>query len=276
MVAVTVAQLPIRVGEPDHNRVLMRETAQAAPRGILVFPELSNSGYCFRDRAESRALAEPADGPSVRLLCELSSRTGSTIVTSLATRVPEGVANVAVVVEDGRVIARYRKVHLWGAEPDHFVCGTEPAAIVRSRFGMLGVMVCYDLEFPEFTRGAALAGADLIVAPVNWPDEGRPAGERPAEQVVVQAAARTSRVAIAVCDRTGAERIDEPCGSDWVGGSIIVGQAGYPLTPSMLGREAVLTADVDLAASRDKALGPRNDTVRDRRPELYRVLGRVA
>ncbi|MDR2256369.1 MAG: hypothetical protein LBE25_10280 [Arthrobacter sp.] len=287
MVAVTVAQLPLVVGQREHNLSLAAEAVLAAPRGIVVLPELLNSGYCFRDREESLSLAEPLDGPSVRALTELAARSGSTLVASLAILPAEAPArgeggvpaptsaprrqllNVAVVIEADGIIGSYTKVHLWGREPEHFLEGTEPPAMVASQFGRLALMVCYDLEFPEFTRLAALAGADLVVAPVNWPLEPRPEGSRAREQIVVEAAARQNRVAFAVCDRTGAERLDEEVGSDWVGGSLIVGQDGFALTPTAYGRPALLSAEVELEASRDKALGPFNDVIKDRRPEVY-------
>jgi len=269
--AVSCAQLPLAVGEREHNLSLAAEAVLSLPSGIVILPELLNSGYCFRDAEESRSLAEPPDGPSVTTLTELAARSGSTLVTSLAILREDAVYNVAVVVQASGIIASYDKAHLWGRESEHFVPGSTPPVLVDTDFGKLGVMVCYDLEFPEFTRMTALAGADLIVAPVNWPLEGRPDGERPVEQVVVQAAARTSHVPIAVCDRTAAERMDEEIGSDWVGGSIIVGADGYPLTQPVLGRPGLISAELDLAATRDKALGPFNDTQADRRPELYHL-----
>lgn len=293
MTSVTVAQLPVRIGEPEHNRELIAQAVREAAPGIVVLPELANSGYCFRDSAEARSLAEPLDGPTVTLLTQLAQETGSTLVASLAVTAESAaeaeltpadspgsrslgtddgkIWNVGVVVEASGIIGSYAKVHLWGRESEHFESGMLPPAMVASQFGRLGLMICYDLEFPEWTRMAALAGADLIVAPVNWPVDPRPDGQRAIEQVVVQAAARTSRVAIAVADRTGAERMGEEFGSDWVGGSIIVGADGYPLTETAYGRAAQLSADVDLFASRDKALGPLNDVLRDRRPGLYVV-----
>jgi predicted amidohydrolase len=127
------------------------------------------------------------------------------------------------------------------------------------------VMVCYDLEFPEWLRLPALAGADLIAAPVNWPAAPCPAGERPAEVVKVQAGAATNGIFIAVADRCRDER-----GVSWVGGTAIVGPGGYPLAgPVLADRPAVLTARCDLAAAADKKITAHNDLLADRRPGLY-------
>ncbi len=87
--------------------------------------------------------------------------------------------------------------------------------------------------------------------------------------VKAQAAAGTYRVHVVVADRCGAER-----GVDWTGGSLICGADGYlragPATvPGEVARPAVLVADVDPAIARDKSLGLYNDTVTDRRPDLY-------
>ena len=82
--------------------------------------------------------------------------------------------------------------------------------------GRIGVIVCYDLEFPEWTRAAALRGAELLCVPTNWPLEPRPAGERPMEVLRAMVTAATNRMAVAVCDRCGPER-----GVDWVAGTAI-------------------------------------------------------
>jgi predicted amidohydrolase len=125
-------------------------------------------------------------------------------------------------------------------------------------------MVCYDLEFPEWVRAVALAGAELLCAPVNWPLFPRPEGERPSEIIKVQAGAGVNRMFIAATDRAGRER-----GQDWLGGSVIVDADGYPLTPISLGTEALLLARVNLAEARVKTISERNDVHGDRRPELY-------
>jgi predicted amidohydrolase len=161
------------------------------------------------------------------------------------------------------VLAVYRKAHLWDREQEWFAPGDEPAPVVDTPVGRVGVAVCYDLEFPEVTRGLAVRGAELIAVPTNWPLVDRPAGERPPEVVIAMAAARVNRVAIACCDRAGTER-----GQVWTEGSTIVSADGWPVAAAGPGPGAA-TADVDLGRSRDKRIGARNDALADRRPELY-------
>jgi predicted amidohydrolase len=146
-----------------------------------------------------------------------------------------------------------------------FTPGDEPPLVLDTERGRIGLMVCYDLEFPEWVRAAALQHAELLCVPTNWPREPRPAGERPMEVLRAMVAASTNRMAVAVCDRCGAER-----GIDWVAGTAIAGPDGWLLAgPPPAPEPALVLADVNLAATRDKSLGPRNDALADRRPALY-------
>ena len=136
---------------------------------------------------------------------------------------------------------------------------------METPFGRIGVAVCYDLYFPELTRGLALAGADLIAVPANLPLFPRPEGERPVEIALAQATAHVSKVWVAVCDRTGPER-----GVEWTGASCIVDPDGWLAAGPVDGYgDGILYADCDLALARDKAWGERNDVRGDLRPELY-------
>jgi predicted amidohydrolase len=192
------------------------------------------------------------------------------LVCGLAEQGADGaVHNSAVLVEDGEVRLRYRKAHLWDREVELFVPGDAPPPVVDTAVGRVAVMVCYDLEFPEWVRLAAEAGAEIVAAPVNWPLLPRPAGERALEVVKAQAAAGTYRVHVVVADRCGRER-----GVDWIGGSLVCASTGYllagPATPEgAVAAPVVLTAQLDPADARDKSVSPRNDAFGDRRPELY-------
>ena len=152
-----------------------------------------------------------------------------------------------------------------GREPDCFAPGDAPPPVVDTPHGRIGLVVCYDLEFPEWTRAAALQGAELLCVPTNWPREPRPDGERPMEVLKTMATAATNRIFVAACDRCGSER-----GVEWVAGTAIAGPDGWLLAgPPEVAEPVLLIADVDLALARDKALGPRNDVLADRRPALY-------
>lgn len=268
-VTVAVAQLAPMLGDLAGNRrrmVAAVENAAAAGAGVIVLPELATSGYCFRSADEAREVAEPADGPTVAALHAVAAARDVVVVAGLPELADDGTLyNSAVVVDaDGRR-ATYRKVHLWGREPEVFTPGDHPPPVVDTRHGRIAVLVCYDLEFPDWVRRAAEAGADLLCAPVNWPDLGRPAGERPIEVVTVQAAAAVNRIFVAACDRVGTER-----GEAWVGGSVIADPDGYPLALSDLdGSEQLLLTHCELGAARDKALGGHNDRFADRRTHLY-------
>ncbi|MFD8571480.1 nitrilase-related carbon-nitrogen hydrolase [Streptomyces sp. NPDC059639] len=270
MTTVACAQLALGVGDVAENLAAAEEAVEAAARAgarVVVLPELANSGYVFDSVAEARALAEPLDGPTVTAWSAAARRYGVTLVAGLAELDGDRVRNSAVVIDPaGELRAVYRKAHLFGTEKDFFVPGDEaPPVVDIDGVGRIGVMVCYDLEFPEWVRRVALAGTELLCAPVNWPRFPRPDGERPAEVIKAQAAAAGNRMYVAVADRAGDER-----GVVWTGGSVIVDPDGFPVA----GRNptegpALLLASCDLAQARDKSLGAHNDVFGDRRPELY-------
>ena len=267
-VRVAVCQLDLRIGEPERNRAAaedaVREAAAHQAR-IVVLPELTPSGYVFTGAAEARSLAEPAAGPTVSHLSSMAAELGLVIAGGFAELGEDGaVYNSAVIVGPAGSSAIYRKAHLWDAEADCFSPGSAEPPVVDQPHGRIGVLICYDAEFPEWVRRPALAGAELLAVPTNWPAEPVPAGERPNVVVNIQAAAFANRIFIAAACRTGTER-----GVAWTGGSIIAGPDGYPLAGPAGTDPGLLYADCDLARARSKANGPRNDVHADRRLDLY-------
>jgi predicted amidohydrolase len=279
MSAITVAccQVALAVGEGERNRATLQAAIRdAAGRGaqVVVVPELAPSGYVFAETAEARALAEPVDGPTLTAWSALAAELGVVIAGGFPELGPGGdVHNSAALVDPDGVRAVYRKAHLWDRETLVFTPGSEPPPVVNTAFGRLGLVVCYDLEFPEWVRLPALAGAELLCAPTNWPAFPRPRGERPVEIVRVQANASVNRVFVAACDRVGAER-----GVDWVGGSVVVDPDGYPVAgPLASPRSEILLASCALEDARAKGISDHNDVHGDRRPDLYaRALTSVA
>src|SRR5712692_6312362 len=184
---VAVCQLPLSIGSADANRATARAAiTRAVSQGaqIVVLPELTPSGYVFSGAAEARAMAEPADGPTVRDWERLAAAHDIVIAGGFCELGVGGeLRNSAVLVDASGTRAVYRKAHLWDAEPDVFTPGQGEPPVISTRHGRLAVMICYDAEFPEWVRRPALAGAELLLVPVNWPRQPRRRGERPMEVV---------------------------------------------------------------------------------------------
>jgi predicted amidohydrolase len=269
LVRVAACQVSLLVGDQAGNRAAALEIigqAAAAGASVIVLPELAPCGYVFESAAEARAAAEPAGGPVAGEWAALAARLGVVIIGGFAELGPGGqVYNSAVLADPGGIRAVYRKAHLWDAEADFFVPGDAPPPVVATPFGRIAMMICYDAEFPEWVRRPALAGADLLAVPTNWPAEPVPPGERANVVVNIQAAAFANRMFVAAACRVGAER-----GVTWTGGSLIAGPDGYPLAgPASACDPELVIADCDLALARNKATSPRNEPHRDRRPALY-------
>ncbi len=267
MIRAAAAQVAIDIDDPSATaKRLDAAVTEAVERGaqLVVLPELAATGYMFADRDEALARAEPVDGDTLSHWCELSTRHDIVVVGGFAERADDLVYNSAAVVSGGAVRAVYRKAHLWDAEKDIFTPGAQRPPVVDTPLGRIAVMVCYDLEFPEWVRLAAAAGTQIIAAPTNWPSSPRPATERAMEVVRVQAAASVNRVFVVAADRCGSER-----GTEWVGASVIVGPSGFPVAGPATQEPTVLVADLNLIEAGDKAISPRNNVMTDRRPDLY-------
>jgi predicted amidohydrolase len=270
---VACCQLAPVLGGQRANRELAAEAvAQAAAGGadVIILPELMSSGYVFESREEAAANAEAIDGQTITLWQRLSAETGAIIVGGFCEQPPDdqpGPCNSAVLIDRGDLRAVYRKAHLWDAERLWFTAGDAPPPLIMTEFGLLSVMICYDLEFPEWVRLPALASAQLLCAPVNWPAAPRPAGERAAEVTRLQASAGVNRMFIAACDRTGTER-----GVDWVAGSVIADPDGWLLAEAEAGaghQEQTIIAECRLAEAKDKRVSTHSNVHADRRPGLY-------
>jgi predicted amidohydrolase len=268
-IRVACCQTVPNVEDPGTSAAGARTALRAAideGAQIVVLPELAHCGYIFNSADEARAVAQPAGGELLGGWAEEAARGDAVVIGGFCELADDGrVFNSAAVVDAGGVLAVYRKLHLWNDEASWFTPGERPAPVVETRHGRIGVGVCYDIEFPELTRGLALDGAELLALPTNWPREvGSTAGE-PTPHLLARATAYFSQVYVAVCDRGGEER-----GAGFEGASVIAAPSGARLASARAGAHAeTLSVDCDLSATRDKRTGPRNDAMADRRPEHY-------
>lgn len=265
MTRIACVQLAPVLGDlPGNLAMSTAAVAEAVSAGaqIVVLPELVTSGYMFSDPEEARPAALRAGDAAFDRWATVAGE--ALVVGGFCELGDDGnLYNTAVVIDGGAVVGYYRKTHLWDREKLLFTPGDRMPAVLATRHGAVAVMVCYDLEFPEVTRAVAVQGAELIVAPVNWPRSARPEGERIGEVITAMSAARTNRVAIAVCDRTGEER-----GQSWAEGTVIINADGWAVSELGSG-VGMAVADVDLTDSHNKLLGDYVDVLGDRRLDLY-------
>ncbi|WP_158888414.1 carbon-nitrogen hydrolase family protein [Amycolatopsis anabasis] len=232
--------------------------AAAAGAELLVCPEMVTTGYHIGARAHE--LAEPADGPTARRIAGIAAGTGVAIAYGYPERDHDRVYNsVQLVAPHGR-LANYRKTHLFGdLDREWFTPGA--LAVVQADLAGLriGLLICYDVEFPELVRAHALAGTELLLVPT--------ALMRPYEvvaDVVVPARAYESQLFAVYANRCDTERELTYCGR-----SCVVSPTGEVLARAGAG-ERLLIAEVDPAALR--ASRTENTHLTDRRPELYRTI----
>ncbi|SIQ33781.1 Predicted amidohydrolase [Rhizobium sp. RU20A] len=171
MARIAALQMKVACGDVAANLARIATAAaeaKAAGADLLVLPELALTGYGAD--AALAGMAEPVDGPQVTRLRAISRETGVAIIAGFAERDGETVYNSAVYVDGDGPATVYRKSHLYGDyERGHFVPG-QPAAIVFSHRGLsCGMLICYDVEFPENVRRLAEAGVDAVLVPTALP-----------------------------------------------------------------------------------------------------------
>jgi N-carbamoylputrescine amidase len=271
--AVTVAAVQMAAPLGDKERNLRRSLewlSQAAHAGarLAVLPELCLSGYGPSTREEAFHLAESLSGPSVAAWIDLAAQTGLVIVGGLSERKGLRCYNSAVAVDRNGILGVYRKAHLFERESAVFDPGDTGFPVVDLGFARLGMLVCYDLRFPEAVRTLALSGADIVAVPTAWVTlSGRPRDDRGVciQAYCAMAHASMNRMFLVCADTVGPFRDTE-----FLGNSLIVDITGWPVSgPAGPREETLLTASLVPTRARDKHITPYNDILGDRRLDLY-------
>ncbi|MFZ1429447.1 MAG: carbon-nitrogen hydrolase family protein [Geminicoccaceae bacterium] len=261
---IAAFQGPLYGGDVAQNLERLDGAAAEAAAGgarLLICPEMFLTGYAIGPEAVAR-LAEPVAGPSAARACEIAAARGLALLYGYAERDEDGrIYNAALLVDrDRRHLANHRKTHLFGAlDRDAFSAGEGPPTLAELDGLRLGILICYDVEFPENVRLLAAQGADFVAVPTALME--------PYDFVarsLVRTRAYENQVFLAYVNRCGSEG-----DLRYHGLSCIVGPDGVDLARAGTGEEMLL-ADLDpalLAASR-----PLNTYLADRRPELYQGL----
>ena len=245
--------------------------ADAAREGaqLIVLPELASTGYSFDTREEAYLHAEPVpNGPTSDAWIEAAREHDAYVVAGILEQEGVKLYDTAVLIGPEGYIGKYRKTHLWNREKLLFTPGSE-YPVFDTKIGRIGLLICWDIWFPEVARILAAQGADIICSTNNWvwtpPPLFDEAGNCMASYLTMSAS-HVNTIPIVAADRVGEER-----GGKFLGCSLITGTNGWPIGGiADAEAETIIYADLDLTASRAAMIwNDLNDLARDRRTDLY-------
>ncbi|MEM6680170.1 MAG: carbon-nitrogen hydrolase family protein [Pseudomonadota bacterium] len=231
---------PVTEGAPEALARLEDAAARAGAAGaaLLVTPEMFLSGYAIGPE-RIRAAAEPADGPSWAGAAALAAQHGIAIVVGGPLLADGAVYNAARAYGPTGLLSAYEKAQLFGeVDRSQFSPGARTGVVFEHAGWVIGLGICYDIEFPEFARRLAHAGAEIAAIPT--------ANMKPFTTVctrLVPARSEENGLAIAYANYAGPEGPFDYCGL-----SVITGPDGEDLARASAEGEALLLADLDRQA----------------------------
>ncbi len=268
--------------DPDEGlRKAVASVEEAAARGaqVVCLPELFRSPYfCQTETAAAFELAEPVPGPSTAALGQAARRLGVVVIAPIFERRAAGLYHnsAAIIDADGGIAGLYRKMHI----PDdpgyyekfYFAPGDLGFQAVQTRFGRIGILICWDQWYPEAARLTALRGASILFYPtaIGWhPHEKAEHGpaQLDAWRTVQRGHAVANGVYVAAVNRVGHERPPGGAGIEFWGNTFLADPQGIVVALADSQREEILTGEIDLARIEDVR---RNwPFLRDRRIDAY-------
>ena len=274
-VRVAVVQFDPQVGVANcegnlHCSLRLALEAVNGGANLIVLPELSNTGYYFSNRQDAFDHSEVIPGgASMQTWMEFARQHNVYLVAGLAERDGMRLFNTGVLVGPEGLIGKYRKAHLWNLEKLWFTPGDLGFPVFDTPIGRIGLLICWDIWFPEVPRILSQQGADIICSLNNWvwtpPPLFDDAGKCMASYLTMTAA-HVNNVFIAAASRIGEERE-----ARYLGCSLIAGTNGWPIgTVASADQQEILFADIDLTSARSAPIWNNlNDLHRDRRTDLY-------
>ena len=270
-IKVALAQISCKRGDKAENiKKIESRVTKAKQQGaeLVIFPELSLTGYTMRDQIYE--LAETIPGHSTTVLEKLAKKTGTYIVfgmPELSEKTQATIYNAAVLVGPNGFIGKYRKMYL----PTHSVFEEKryfrpgyQTAVFETELGKIGLIICYDIFFPEVSRLTRLKGAQLIVC-----ISASPATRRTFFETLTVARAIENTAFLAYVNLVGIED-----GLQFWGGSRLVGPNGKTLVQAKYDEEDLVIDEINYADIRPtETFVP---ILKDLRPELFDKLKETA
>jgi predicted amidohydrolase len=263
-IKIALAQISCKREDKAENIRKIEKTvakAQKQAADLIIFPELSLTGYVVRDQIYE--LAETIPGQSTKIIGDMAQKKRMHIIfgmPELSEKAQATIFNAAVFVGPNGLIGKYRKMYLpthsMFEEKRYFRPGYQVAAF-DTRLGKIGLIICYDIFFPEVCRLARLKGAQLIVC-----ISASPAVRRAFFETLTVARAIENTAFLAYVNLVGIED-----GLQFWGGSRLVGPNGKILVQAKYDEEDLVACDIDYADIRPvETFVP---TLKDLRPELF-------
>jgi N-carbamoylputrescine amidase len=266
----------------DRAEALVRQAARDGAEVILLQELFETPYFCLeQDSRHLRLAASLADSPAVNRMVELARELKVVLPVSFFEHAGQAYFNtVAVIDAGGQVLGTYRKAHIPNGpgyqEKTYFSPGDTGFRVWDTRFGRIGVGICWDQWFPECARVMALMGAELLLYPTaigSEPPPALPVNSRDHWQRTQQGHAAANLMPLIASNRIGTERSlqsPEELYIRFYGSSFIADAQGAKVAEADENSEAVLLAEFDLAAVAE--LRDNWFVFRDRRPELYGAL----
>jgi len=254
---ISVGQIDISLGNPRVNLRKAAELVAAASNSgsrAVLFPELFTTGYS----GNIAELAESIRGMTVDFLSREASRNNIFVIGTIPVVNEGNLYNTCVVIGPTGLLGYYRKVHLIGllGEDKMFRPG-DSYAVYHTDLGTIGTVICYDIRFPEICRPVALAGAEILFVPAEWP---YPRLNHWRGLLIARAV--ENQIFVAGCNRVGADKTNK-----YFGHSMIVDPMGEILTEGDEYSEKLLTAELDFdVLSQFRSIIP---CFKDRKPNAY-------
>jgi predicted amidohydrolase len=257
-------QFAPQFGNVDANINKALSMVDTADAGLLVLPELFNTGYHFTSVAETRELAEeiPA-GKTTKALCTIAQKKNIYIIAGIAEIADGSLYNSAVLISPAGYVATYRKVHLYNEEKLWFQPGNKGFDVYDIGQCKIGIMICFDWFFPESARILAIQGADVICHPANL--------VLPYCQDAMVTRCLENKIYAITANRTGYEDRSGKRFS-YTGKSQITSPDGSILYRAAQDSDEIGIVEIDISTARDKRTNIYNDLFADRRVEYYQDL----
>jgi len=264
---VSVLQFQPRLLDKAHNLNRLSQMLSGVKTDLVVLPELCTSGYVFETAEELLSVAEIAgEGESFRVMSSLASQNDCSIVFGFAeldlTAGAKLFNSSALLNPDGSWNI-YRKAHLFYREKLFFSPGDTGFFVTEGKNGVkVGMLICFDWQFPEAMRTLALQGAQLVCHPSNL--------VLPWAQKAMTTRSLENRVFSLTANRIGKEGNGDNELS-FTGGSQILSPRGEVLAALSSTEEGITTVEIAPQEADNKQVTDRNNAFTDRRPELYKL-----